>query len=343
MRKGIEVAAFCVVAILLFIWVNGVFQHPDRSAEDWVTDFYTEKSDSLDVIFIGASSMFTFWQPTLAWEAFGIASWNLTASRLPCTAPINMVKEALKTQSPSLFVVEAGTFLNVPTPDSIHRVSDRLQWSDSKISFIDANCRYMGVQGFDRLEYFLPVIRFHDRWNELKKDDVMRSRGEYKGSDHQPDFLNIAGSFDYDYDESSKVDPPGDFSRACLYEFLEYCKDNGLPVIFLASPNAKEDKGELRYIRSVVESYGFPFVMAIEQAQEIGLTFPEDYYNKHHTNLHGSIKCIAWFGRYLDERYGLPDRRGEKGYESWDKANDDYLKLIAPYLRENELEVLEKT
>jgi hypothetical protein len=49
--------------------------------------------------------MYTFWQPALAWNAFGIASWNLTSPGMPYPAPISMVKEALKTQNPKVFVV----------------------------------------------------------------------------------------------------------------------------------------------------------------------------------------------------------------------------------------------
>jgi hypothetical protein len=341
--RGAEIIAFCAVALLLFAWLNGVFDAPDPRIQNWITDFYDETPHTLDVVAIGPSSMYTFWQPALAWDAFGIASWNMTSPSMPCTAPVHMVKEVLKTQSPKLFVVEAGTFLNAPTPGRLHSLGDNMRWSPEKLALLDESCGEMGVNGFDRLEYFLPIVRFHERWHELGPDDFLPPGEAYKGSSYYATFLNNSGKFQYDNAESDGEAPLDQDSMTCLIEFLDYCKANRLEVVFLAAPNALDNKEKLRSIRTVVEGYGYPFVMTIEHMDEIGLKMPGDFYNEKHTNLHGSIKCVAWFGRYLEERYALPDHRGEKGYESWDSACVDYLKVIKPHINQDELKALERT
>jgi hypothetical protein len=339
--RALEACAFCLVALLIFVCLNDVFKTPDYRIHGWITKFYDETPQSLDVVAIGPSSMYTFWQPALAWDAFGVASWNLTTPGMPYTAPIQMVKEALKTQTPKVFMVEAGTFLNEPSPDRVHNLSDFLPWSKEKLALIDTSCSVLGVEGFDRLEYFLPIVRFHSRWYELKKEDFGRPREAYKSSSYYKTFLKKKADFEYDYEDAATSKPIDDFRRAYLTEFLDYCKANGLEVVFVAAPNTKDNKGELRYMRDVVEGYGYPFVMTVDHMEEIGLVIPDDFFNENHTNLSGSIKCIAWFGKYLKERYDIPDHRGEKGYESWDKAANEYLETIEPYVEPRELEVLE--
>ncbi len=335
-----EVCAFCLVVLLLVIWVNDVFEDTDHRIHEWIADFYNEPPHTLDVVTIGPSSMFSFWQPALAWEAFGTPSWNLTSPAMPYTAPIQMVKEALKTQKPKVFVVEAGTFLNKPAPERIHFLSHNMPWSPEKLALIESSCREMGVEGLDRLEYFFPLVRFHSRWYSLRKEDFVRSRETYKGSSHYSLFLMRTGKFEYDYMDSEETEPIEKKQLDSLTEFLDYCKEKCLNVVFLAAPNTKDNKDELRYIQDVVEGYGYPFVMSLKHKDEIGLVIPDDFYNESHTNLSGSIKCVAWFGKYLSERYDLPDRRGEKGYESWEEASEGYLKKIEPHVDPRALEVL---
>jgi hypothetical protein len=216
-----------------------------------------------------------------------------------------------------------------------------MRWSSNKLALIDANCEEMGVTGFDRLEYYLPILRFHSRWPDLGPDDFLPPEGAYKSSTHFKTFLKTSGNFQYDFKNDGVAVPPDGNKLSYLIEFLDYCKANRLTVLFVAAPNALDNKEELRYVRSVVEGYGYPFIMTIELMDEIGLKMPEDFYNESHANLHGSIKCVAWLGKYLKEHYDLPDHRGEKGYASWDEAYQNYLKLIKPYIGPNELDGLE--
>ena len=338
--RGVEIIAFCAITLLLLAWVNGVFRTPDDRPREWVTDFYHEAPNTLDVVAIGPSSMYTFWQPALAWDAFGFTSWNLTSPGMPYTAPLLMLKEALKTQNPKVFVVEAGTFLYEPTLSQLHALTDSLPWSSNKLTLIDESCDDLGMHGFDRLEFYLPILRFHKRWTSLRLDNILPPDHIYKGSTYYGTFLKNSADFEYDYEDTGTAVPPSG-QLSYLVAFLDYCKANHLAVVFLAAPNTVDNKEELQYVRSVVEGYGYPFVMAIEHMDEIGLKIPEDFYNDTHTNLHGSIKCIAWFGRYLKNHFDLPDHRGKKGYLPWDEAYRNYLNLIKPYIGPHELDGLE--
>mgnify|MGYP000263939238 len=50
----------------------------------------------------------------------------------------------------------------------------------------------------------------------------------------------------------------------------------------------------------------------------MGLDFSTDYADHAHLNEAGSAKYTAYLGKWLSKNYSFPDRRGQKGYESWE-------------------------
>ena len=52
--------------------------------------------------------------------------------------------------------------------------------------------------------------------------------------------------------------------------------------------------------------------------REMGLDFSTDYADHAHLNEAGGAKYTAYLGKWLSKNYSFPDRRGQKGYESWE-------------------------
>ena len=86
--------------------------------------------------------------------------------------------------------------------------------------------------------------------------------------------------------------PMPEFQEECLERLLDYLEENGLQALFILSPTVME-----------------------EEKQKMDFS---DYGG--HVNALGAEKCSTFLGRYLVENYGIEDKRGEKGCESWDAA-----------------------
>ena len=83
----------------------------------------------------------------------------------------------------------------------------------------------------------------------------------------------------------------------------------------------EERQAQYNYIADLIEPYGYTFLNLNDYYEEIGIDFETDFYDYGgHANAFGAEKCTAFLGKYLDEHYSLPDKRGQKGYEDWDKA-----------------------
>ena len=75
------------------------------------------------------------------------------------------------------------------------------------------------------------------------------------------------------------------------------------------------------YMDKIIAGYGYEFLNLNDYYEEIGLDFASDFSDYGgHTNALGAEKCTEFLSRYIAAEYGIEDRRGQEGYESWDAA-----------------------
>ena len=83
----------------------------------------------------------------------------------------------------------------------------------------------------------------------------------------------------------------------------------------------EERQAQYNYIADLIEPYGYTFLNLNDYYEEIGIDFETDFYDYGgHANAFGAEKTTEFLGKYLNEHYTLPDKRGQEGYEDWDKA-----------------------
>ena len=70
-------------------------------------------------------------------------------------------------------------------------------------------------------------------------------------------------------------------------------------------------------IEEIAREEGIAFINYNEYYDEIGIDFEKDFNDGSHLNYWGSCKFTEYLGEYLVS-CGLPDRRGQEGYESWE-------------------------
>ena len=111
--------------------------------------------------------------------------------------------------------------------------------------------------------------------------------------------------------------PMPEYQEECLENLLDYLEENELQALFILSPTVMEEEKQKMY-NYMGDYYG-----------EIGLDFAADFSDYGgHVNALGAEKCTAFLSGYLVENYGIKDRRGEKGCESWDAAYSQWLKEL---------------
>ena len=296
--------------------------------------FYEQKENSLDAVFIGGSAVYRFWEPPLAWDDYGFTSWSFS---IPAMNAINypyIIKEIDKTQPDALLMISLNGFINMNIDAAgIYRNTSYMPLSRNKIEMIHDLANKIGYYGWDQLEFYFPIMRFHDRWSELNAWDFNHKPDPYKSGAYEGIFWskkNVAYFFKNTDEEIDATKEQTEFLNE-LFEFLDQC---GHEVLFVVSPQALNADGrQLRMNRmcSLIQEQGYGCLNLYDYYDETGIQPETDYYNERHTNIHGAIKSTDFIARYLVENYGFSDKRGQPGYEDWDEAAVLYNELISPY------------
>lgn len=131
---------FAVLFSIVFCVVSQMFITADRSDISNIRGFYYEPKNSLDVVTMGPSEMYTGYAPTLAWHEFGYTSYNFGAGAIPCNLYKSMLKEVLKRQDPKLIVVNISDYYdgewNYDDEVYMRKWIDNIPWSQNKIDTI---------------------------------------------------------------------------------------------------------------------------------------------------------------------------------------------------------------
>ena len=287
-----------------------------------VEGFYQEKRDSLDAVFIGASDIYTSFMPGRAYEKYGFTSYLLASESITSEGVITAVKEVVRTQHPSLIIIEANAFLygdsdNETNEAHVHKFFDNLPFSINKLNYINRK-----VPVDNKWEYMFPLIKYHGLWTELPdRVNMMQSNFnlDLRGYNYLKGFRTTAKVFKSDTPslnsqlpyETGELDLDPELQQN-LFDLLDYSKENNLNVIFVRAPHyvTKDTYDRVKRsnkMESILEERGFDYYAFENYSELIGIDDSRDFYNEDHMNVYGAIK----FTDFLAE--GL--------------ANDDDLKI----------------
>ncbi len=342
-KRFIKVIAFILIFCVCFFSVQGLLTG-DVDTRDYrrVAGFFDQRENSLDAVFLGSSATYAFWSPAVAWQEYGITVYSMTSALQELAAAKYIIKDAVKTQPNALYIVNLVSVLELYN-FRIHNLLDGYPLSLNKLQMIDYLSDLGGYSLADRMEFYFPILRFHDRWSDLYTFDFKKGTLKYKGSNTYNNFMNntadVSGGL-WDYDEKL---PITDTLQTVINDLMDYLQEESIKVLFVVTPQSVTDtkkRGMQNTLVDIVSERGFDVLDMNKVALEMGLDPTVDFYNGEHTNLHGSIKFTDYFSQYLIENYGFEDKRGQEEYADWTKDSKAYYSAISSKLSETDLKYL---
>ena len=173
-KNIVRVTAFVlVVAVLLDIWAVW-FKKKSYDGSLMLQNFYEQPENSIDLLCIGSSHAFIDINTGVLWDEYGIPSYVLGGSLQPFWNTYYNLKEAVKTQTPRLVVLEALA-CDISTEYSEHGMIinnvSGMHWNMNKLESIRASvCDTDGL-----IDYTLLFEEFHSRYSELDDRYCIRS------------------------------------------------------------------------------------------------------------------------------------------------------------------------
>lgn len=314
-KNIISCLCFTLILILLISCMNYVLRNKNEA--DLIYPYYSEKENSLDVVFVGSSHVMCGVFPMDLWNDYGIASYDFTSSALVLPQAYYQVIEALKTQSPEVLVIDVSGVVykdaKVGTEEYVHVQLDNMKWSLNRINAIND----LIEDPTARLEYYMPFVKFHSRWKELAPYDYSPIVGNSKGARITYGTLEVDD--EYQILPEDHIVPMHECPETYLRKILDYCAEKDQKVLLLNTPviASNERQGNYNAVYELAKEYHVPYLNLMHEIEDMNFDFENDMRDEAHCNVNGGVKVTNFIGEYLKSNYELPDRRIDPEYNDW--------------------------
>lgn len=337
-----RVVCFLLCFAILFGIVSTALIQKDSTNYQNITSFYDQRENSLDAVYIGSSACFAFWNPVVAWENYGITVYSYACNKLLFNCAEYLIKETRKTQPNATFIINLNTFSEDEVDISeIYNLINYMPFSKTKLELINYLCEFGGYSYPDNVEFYFPFIRFHSALENLLPYRLFYKKNGLKGACIEDSYLYGNTDCSELYNMSTKVGNVSDKLIETTNSLLDYCDKENVKVIFVTVPQAKDIEfiEKCNKLNELIESRGYPVVNLINSYEELGIDLKNDFYDDHHTNIHGSIKYTNYLSQYLVENYGFEDKRNNPEYEDWNQAVKEYEAYLTPHILDIERDI----
>ncbi len=345
-----------LIPLALMLVLLGLLQgllvpkYMSASPEGAMIGEYYSQAGNHDVIFIGDCEVYENFSPVTLWENYGIPSYIRGSAQQLIWQSYYLMEETFRYETPKVMVfnvlsMEFGDPASAgpaAKQEAYNRMTlDTMKWSSSKWNAIQASMTEMEKEKGGPMLYLFPLLRYHDRWSELKTEDLKYLFHRDRVTDSG--YLMQAGVRPMEAEHASR--PLADYTLpAASFDYLdkmaELCAAHGTQLVLIKAPVLypawwpQWDEQLSQYARD----HGLLYLNLTQSIEEIGIDWNTDTYDTGlHLNVYGAEKLSDYFGRILTGQCGLTDRRGEAELEEvWSENVRVY------HARKTQLESLEK-
>lgn len=322
---AVGISIFICAAIVGIVFLSYLYR-PVTDSRRNICGFYAEPDNTLDMIYVGGSAAYCYWEPLQAWNDYGFTSYNFAADAMPPHVIKYILEEISKTQSPKLLLIDLRPFeygeqksvANVDNVAAFRNVSDSFSYSWNRFQMIENGA----PAGEEKWSYHFDFSKYHSlmgsalieenqRYSDNKEE--LYSKGFKALSD-----IQIIERYDLS-NHWTRVTKLTDEINTLFIDLLEYCRENELQVLFVVHDYqlTGDHQEKYNYMQLAIEEYGFDFINVNEYYEETGISIYRDFANLNHVNLLGADKYTAFLANYLNKNYDLPDKREDSEYASW--------------------------
>lgn len=166
-KQALKAVVFLAVFLWLLVTVTYIIR-TNGDVKDRFTGFYAEKENTIDAILVGSSPVYPYYSAPALYGKSGIAAYPLSTNNQRPKAIKYLLKEAQKTQDPSLFIIEMRMF---SMPDEewedtmifTRGVTDNLKYSKNRVDAINA----LVSDRSERYTYYFDIFKYHSNWKTL--------------------------------------------------------------------------------------------------------------------------------------------------------------------------------
>lgn len=325
-RMALRAVIFVLIAVLGIGLISPAFIVNNEWDMRHVHGFFLEPEDSLDVVLIGASQLYTGYSAPLAWQDYGFTSYPLTVSNIPARLYGSLLTEAVNRQHPKLIVVDIDGFINDEDMEkleaNLRKWIDNMPWSRNRIETI-RTCVPAELQS----SFYFNIAKYHANWYQV--DSWLPVQRRLRAMDKTGYSLSkgvetVCKSLPADFVPDVRPLTLSGANAQYLRDFCAQVQSIGTDVLFLRTPHRTQttDPNVFADVAAVVGEYGYELLDLHDAFDTIGLDRCADFIDSDHLNTIGMEKFTVWFGQYLTGRYDLTGTHSEAVTAEWERCAD---------------------
>ena len=328
------VMGVCVICGSFYFGYNFLsnkFRNPDAYYND---SFHNLPENSMDVIVLGSSHAQYSFSPTFFYEDTGLYAYVLGSACQPLEVSYQMLREALKTQSPKLVILETYTatpLRSVCEADSCYVTAEYQMRGMEKINTIN----YLPEE--KAVTYRNDFINYHNDWRTKETFDFLFEEDD-KSIDQSFGYIPIESDSSYDNwwyaikynDKNNDVELDG-LDLDSLNNILNLCRENNIELLMYFTPMDMLDELNQKYRYKVweyCEDNNVKYVDFVDLSEELDYRIPV-HNDGFHSKVTGANVTTSYLANFIkDNNYEFNHKEDEnlnKLYEYYVDLYDYFL------------------
>lgn len=340
----IKMLVFPLAFLLLVLSIQVLFI--SKTTDGWsptaviTTDFYDTPENSIDVLFLGSCNIYNNVNTMVLWEDYGIAAYDFASPDQELLTSYYYLESALTRQRPQLVVLDALMLFGVgePTEEYYREAIEFMPLTLKKLEMAKTIYADTDHTTFGIISTIFPIMRYHDRWMDLERNDFEFSRTDYttvfRGFAPVFEAVPYTGETDYMAAETAE-ESFRDGAIDYLKKMQRLCQQNEIPFLLIKSPSAYHWSAQRHEMtEELAQTLELDFIDYNLVVDDIGIDWSTDTFTSggHRLNVYGSEKFSAYLGNDLKTKYTLSDRRADEAIASiWNADLETYTAKVNVY------------
>ncbi len=330
MKNFIKFIIFISIVFILLIIIGKLLIPRDKVNNGegilyTMKGFYELEDNTIDVMFVGSSSVYRTISPMKLWEDYGITSYDYGIPSARIYMNYYFIKDVLRSQKPKVIFVDVTTaYYPVREEEPARRKSfDYMEFSSVKMEMMNDDAFDYDLDFLDKVSIIFPALRYKER---RTRPNIYYFTDNYhnisKGYVYDDRFKPSKNKFKY-MQNRTKEYKMDEGNTEYMLKAINYCKENDIDIVLTAYPNAASwNINASKSMEKFAEENGVKFLELNTHLS--GLDWDTDTGDEGvHTNILGANKTTKYVGEYIKNNYNFESHKDDKKYSIW---NEDLIK-----------------
>ena len=271
-------------------------------------EILSEEKNTIDVIAIGDSLVYSSLSPMILWKNYGFTSFDCASAAQVISDTYKELKYGVETQKPKVVIMEA---------DVLFRNPKKVPW----------------YYKFTKIENYFSLFHHHNNWKKylfsfINTNSIFTKENIYKGFKYI-NKTKPGKNFDY-MKKTNKKNLVSDNNIKYFEKIVELCNENDIKLLLVSLPNMRRwTYSKSEEASELAKEYNIEFIDFNKNQDLLNIDWKtESRDGGGHLNYSGAIKATNYIGEYI-KKYGiLKDHRNDKEYDNWNEAYKYYIESL---------------